>query len=1267
MLFLVAGQSSWAQDRATSKAPLEREYQKTIRPLLERYCFGCHGEEKPKGGINFEKLVSWTDLVGAYKLLKEGRFLLEDGEMPLEKADQPTEAERDRMISWIDAFLDHLATTRSGDPGLVALRRLTEVEYQHTIRDLTGSHFDLSDQLPPDASGGEGFANVGSVQMMSDAVLEKYLAAAKEVLTHARVSPVLGITFEETETPGHDARARAAMIRIQEIYDAEYERFRFIEVDRRNNEIGSLLYHRKALLACWQRRHARTLGINPNEVALAHGLPQPVVDDLWRALTTDWPANDVRRSLVSRWMQLPGPIGGSPPDDLENRITTLLQEVERWRESVLETKRNSLTGIDPKWYFDNPPESITRHFLIHNLLPSEEPVEVNLEGYLKTTTRKSFSLADLAVLPEPLPKPPQVKDDKKQKPEPQTTPSYHLPLRIPIKIPAHTEYLQLKLKLTDQKTKRPIFVQAVLIDAEGSETPQTIALETRAIYTSAAYDGMVEAVTPLLELLPDFTNEAMQAGPMTRLLLNIGQGEKGFLRFNPSATDFPYPRHDKLFLRHLPHHREALDQAWQELAYRHPQPYFNRRQLTAELLRRAASKNRDSRITTALPLLFTAYVLEEQQLATLTKSYERVPKNVSSDFLHFVTHFLDRKQRARLRKTLLDPSSELGSKATITEADRRQAETFAKEIERFESHLDQKAGPLILDFAEQAYRRPLINEHRDKLLSLYHRLRGEGESFPDAIRVVVLRCLVSPHFLYHWQDTGKEEVEPLGPWELVNRLSYFLWTSPPDEELRQAAANGSILEDKVLTAQTARMLADERAGDFANEFFGSWFEYRDFLNANGPDSSAYPEFDDDLQKAMSEEVRLFFSDLVRKDRSIDSVLDAEHAFYNGRLEVHYGRPTQTPLIRPGQPEQVLAGDGWEWRGEPGSPVLSIDGKSKHNRGYYRSKLAKPAKLEVNDSLSLRIRVVGDDPLQFVEIRCYEGSQIIAHQRYQPAPSPEGRKEGELQKVLRDYRNKGIILLPPDLSKWITLKVDPARLGIVNQLFSAVEIAVGNTPVEVDGFCLDRSGRGFRRHLLIENDPRRGLLGMGAILTMLSTPSRTSPVKRGAWILDRVIDQSTPPPPPMVPNLPPVMVDGDSQRELLKAHRENPNCAACHDRIDPLGLALESFDLMGRWRTKEINGQAIDARGAMPDGRVLNGVHELRAYVLEHRASFRALFCHKLLGFALGREVLPSDRALLQKMARHLEKRDGRISFAVDAVVQSSQFRQRRNRPATANE
>ena len=154
---------------------------------------------------------------------------------------------------------------------------------------------------------------------------------------------------------------------------------------------------------------------------------------------------------------------------------------------------------------------------------------------------------------------------------------------------------------------------------------------------------------------------------------------------------------------------------------------------------------------------------------------------------------------------------------------------------------------------------------------------------------------------------------------------------------------------------------------------------------------------------------------------------------------------------------------------------------------------------------------------------------------------------------------------------------------------------------------------------------------------------------------------------MVPNLPPVMVDGDSQRELLKAHRENPNCAACHERIDPLGLALESFDLMGRWRTKEINGQAIDARGAMPDGRVLDGVHGLRAYVLEHRASFRALFCQKLLGFALGREVLPSDRALLQKMDRHLEEHDGRISFAVDAVVQSSQFRQRRNRPVPANE
>jgi len=190
--------------------------------------------------------------------------------------------------------------------------------------------------------------------------------------------------------------------------------------------------------------------------------------------------------------------------------------------------------------------------------------------------------------------------------------------------------------------------------------------------------------------------------------------------------------------------------------------------------------------------------------------------------------------------------------------------------------------------------------------------------------------------------------------------------------------------------------------------------------------------------------------------------------------------------------------------------------------------------------------------------------------------------------------------------------------------------------------------------------RGGILGMGAILVKTSYPSRTSPVLRGDWVLRTVLGKETPPPPADVPEL-----DGEQDANLglrarLEKHREAKACAGCHARIDPPGFALENFDAIGRWRDKDGQGRPIDARAELRDGTKFEGPAGLRSHLLAEQDAFLRQFCTKLLGYALGREVGIGDRPLLEEMEAALERDGYRFSAAVRTIVNSRQFRNRKN-------
>jgi hypothetical protein len=206
------------------------------------------------------------------------------------------------------------------------------------------------------------------------------------------------------------------------------------------------------------------------------------------------------------------------------------------------------------------------------------------------------------------------------------------------------------------------------------------------------------------------------------------------------------------------------------------------------------------------------------------------------------------------------------------------------------------------------------------------------------------------------------------------------------------------------------------------------------------------------------------------------------------------------------------------------------------------------------------------------------------------------------------------------------------------------------------------GSHFRRIELDEKDPRGGLLGQGSILAVTSYPNRTSPVQRGKWILENILGAPPPPPPPNVPDLEEKSAEGKvlSMRERMVQHRANPVCASCHARMDPLGLALEPFDAVGRWRTTSESGEKIDATGALPDGTPFNGPEELRRLLVRNPERFINTFTERLLTYALGRGLqhfdAPTVRAVTRKAGRH----DYRFSDLLLAIVQSAPFQMRRS-------
>jgi hypothetical protein len=206
------------------------------------------------------------------------------------------------------------------------------------------------------------------------------------------------------------------------------------------------------------------------------------------------------------------------------------------------------------------------------------------------------------------------------------------------------------------------------------------------------------------------------------------------------------------------------------------------------------------------------------------------------------------------------------------------------------------------------------------------------------------------------------------------------------------------------------------------------------------------------------------------------------------------------------------------------------------------------------------------------------------------------------------------------------------------------------------------GSHFRRVELPADGLRGGLLGQASVLTVTSYGNRTSPVQRGKWVLDNLMGMPPPPPPPGVPPLKDAAAAGKvlSMRERMEEHRANPACASCHRIMDPIGLATENFDAVGRWRVKSESGEAVDASGGLPDGSTFDGVAGLKKALLARPEIFVSTMTGKLMTYALGRGLDYYDEPAIRAILRDSRAGDYKFSSIVLGIVNSTPFRMRRS-------
>ena len=430
-------------------------------------------------------------------------------------------------------------------------------------------------------------------------------------------------------------------------------------------------------------------------------------------------------------------------------------------------------------------------------------------------------------------------------------------------------------------------------------------------------------------------------------------------------------------------------------------------------------------------------------------------------------------------------------------------------------HLDGHHEPscarkIVANLARNAFRRPVSAPEVDRYLKLVTQAQKDGDSFDGGISLALQALLVSPDFLFRIENspapaiinasTSTPDARRISQYELASRLSYFIWSSTPDNELMHCADLGTLRKPEVLKAQVQRMLKDPRSFALAENFGGQWLEFR-ALESVKPDHDRFPDYDTYLRISMQRETELFVDSVIREDHSIFDLISGKYTFLNERLAEFYKIP-----------------------------------------------------------------------------------------------------------------------------------------GV--------------------------SGPEFRRVDLTDVPGRGGVITQASVLTVSSYATRTSPVLRGKWVLENILNDPPPPPPPGVPNLDVAAVGTTiSLRQQMEKHRANPVCASCHQRMDPLGFGLENYNAIGAWRTRD-GKFPVDSAGTLPSGKsfLMDPTSSSGQSWASDREVFTRCLTEKLMTYALGRGLERYDRPTVKAIVQEVAAGDYRFSSLVLAIVNSLPFQMQGDPP-----
>jgi hypothetical protein len=841
-------------------ADLADGYARKVQPLLKQFCLDCHSTKVKKGSLDLERFATLDHLRKDIKPWQQTIEMLEASEMPPKNKPQPTAEERQRLIAWVRGFLDSEARARAGDPGHIPVRRLSNAEYDYTIRDLTGVDLRPTREFPADGAAGEGFSNAAeALTDISPALLTKYLNSAKEIAAHAVLLPD-GFRFSSGKT--RRDWTDESLARLRRFYAEEGNQcpglHRSHTVDGRLIAAGASQPLQPYLAATVRHREALNAGkITLDAVAAKEKLNRKYLGVLWQTLNDKTPSQPLDQ-IRERWRQASEKDVGA----LANEITA--QQNALWRfgrigSYVSSNLATGLTGPNTQPVLNltrqkaNDPQAVDTRTLRVPIKPGKDQKEVVL--YLVTRELGPAAKDSLAVWHRPRieggGKPALLLRDYTPDSEAADGKKFGIDKerfgRTPDSKPAEEASLVVaadtvtEVRLPAALVNGRDFVVDGKLDQSAGERIVQFQVLTTAPGSEKRWDGKGSLV----------------ASPTGTAYKQLLQGYADFRRCFPAYVCFPtvvptdevvclkmYHREDEPLIRLFldDDQKRRLDHLWEEHRF-----------------------------------------ISQQPLA----EYKYLPQ-----FIGFVTQ---------------DNPKEL---VTFFEGQRQPFRERAEQFDKDQQAAIPKQMEALVDFAARAYRRPLQDKEKADLLALYQALRGKGVSHDEAFRGVLTRVLVAPAFLMRLEQAPPgQKPGPVNDWELATRLSYFLWSSAPDDELRRLAAAGRLREPQVLAEQARRLLKDDRVRALAIEFGTQWLHVRSFDELKEKNEKLFPTFDAPLRQAIYEESILFFQDLFQSDRAVTQVLDADYTFLNEPLAKHYGIPGVT---------------GAQWR--------RVEGVRKYGRG-----------------------------------------------------------------------------------------------------------------------------------------------------------------------------------------------------------------------------------------------------------------------------------------------------------------------------------------------